>query len=116
MIITRRNDIAGITFRIFVPLLNDKNIISSVAGSPAGSRVTADSGSPSAVGSGNCSVHRDDGWLVSGGGVGLAGSSTVRQSKDSQHPLNIFGETPPRTVYGQACLQLLAEAGLIEDA
>ncbi len=55
-------------------------MISSVAGSPAGSRVTAGSGSPSAVGSGNCSMHQDDGWLVSGGGVGLAGSSPVRHT------------------------------------
>ncbi len=44
-------------------------------GFSSGSRVTAGSGSLSGVGSGDISVQRDDGWLVTGLGVGLEMSS-----------------------------------------
>ncbi len=54
-------------------------MIGSVMGFCAGSHVTAGSGSPSAVGSGDTSVQRDDGWLVTGLGVGLEMSSSVGQ-------------------------------------
>ncbi len=67
--------------------------------------------------SGNCSVHRDDGWLVSGLGVRLEISFSVGQTEKyspQQHPLHESG-TPLRAIHGQASTVPLAEAGLIEN-
>ncbi len=82
-------------------------MICSVAGFCTGSRVVAGSGSLSAVGSGDTSVHQDDGWLVSGlgVGVGLEMSSSVGQT-EKYSPL--FSSTHSTNV---AKLSLVTSAG-----
>ncbi len=67
--------------------------------------------------SGNCSVLRDDGWLVSGLGVRLEISFSAGQTEKyspQKHPLHESG-TPLRAIHGQARMVPLAEAGLIEN-
>ncbi len=64
--------------------------IGSVAGFSSGSSVTAGSGSLSGVGSGDISMQPDDGWLVTGLGVGLemssAGSSGLESAAADRIP------------------------------
>ncbi len=84
-------------------------MIGSVTGLHAGSSV--------AVGSGNCSMQRDDGWLVSGLGVGLKISSSVGQTEkysplfSSTHSTNAAKLS---LVRWKVCLQPLAQAGVVK--
>lgn len=76
----------------------------SASGDHSSSAVMAGSGSQSVVGSGIPAVDMANGWLGSGSGVTL-----------KQRPLYIFNKAPSRSLYGQECLRLLVEAGVVEN-